>query len=127
MKARRMMFALPLLVMAALHCATASPDPTRLKRLTATIEVWGNVQKPIIVEQDFPKYPDIRGRVSGIVIVEVWIREDGTVGDVRALKPLPFGMTEAAIEAVRKWRFAPGRVNGRPVPVVQNVTVTFKL
>jgi TonB family protein len=120
-------FVLTALALLTLHCSTTAPDPTHLNRLTDTLAVWGEVQRPVVVQRVLPKYPNIRPRMLGIVIVEVWIREDGSVGDVRALKPLPYGMTEAALEAVRQWRFVPGKINGKPVPVVENVSVNFTL
>ena len=55
------------------------------------------------------------------------IGEDGLVRDVKVLKGLPFGLEEAAVEAVRQWTFEPATKNGLPVPVVFNLTINFKL
>ena len=76
-----------------------------------------------------PAYPEVarKARVSGIVIVECTIDKNGIVTDVHVLKPLPFGLDQAAVEAVRKWRFKPGTLNGQPVDVLYNLTVNFKL
>jgi TonB family protein len=43
------------------------------------------------------------------------------------LKPLPFGLDQAAVDAVRRWKFKPGTLNGQPVDVIFNLTVNFKL
>jgi TonB family protein len=46
---------------------------------------------------------------------------------VRVLKPLPFGLDQAAADAVQRWKFRPGTLNGQPVDVIFNLTVNFKL
>ena len=67
-----------------------------------------------------------KAHVSGIVILEVAINTEGVPTHYLVLKPLPFGLTEAAVKAVRTWRFDPAMDRGRVVPVIQNVTVTFR-
>ena len=47
--------------------------------------------------------------------------------NVQVLKPLPFGLDQAAVDAVRRWKFKPGTLNGQPVDVIFNLTVNFKL
>jgi protein TonB len=54
------------------------------------------------------------------------IGEDGTVQNVRVLRSKPL-LDDAAVEAVRQWRFTPTLLNGQPVPVVMTVTVAFTL
>jgi TonB family protein len=61
------------------------------------------------------------------VILEAIIDRDGSVRDVRVLKPLPNGLDQAAMDAVRQWRFKPGTHNGEPVAVFYNLTVNFRL
>ncbi len=46
---------------------------------------------------------------------------------MQVLKPLPFGLDQAAVDAVRRWKFKPGTLNGQPVDVIFNLTVNFKL
>jgi protein TonB len=64
--------------------------------------------------------------VQGIVILEAVIAEDGSVESVKVLRSKPL-LDEAAMEAVRQWRFTPTRLNGQPVAVVMTVTVSFTL
>jgi TonB family protein len=64
--------------------------------------------------------------VSGEVILELVVRRDGTVGDVRVLEGLGDGLNERAVQAVRQWRFAPGRRQGAPVDVLVEVSVEFR-
>ena len=56
-----------------------------------------------------------------------FIDRNGNVRDVKVLKPLPFGLDQAAVDAVRRWKFKPGTLNGTPVDVIFNLTVNFKI
>jgi protein TonB len=75
-----------------------------------------------------PLYPPVALAVhrEGIVILEAVIAEDGSVRDVRVVRPVPL-LDQAAIEAVRQWRFTPTLLNGEAVPIVMTVTVNFQL
>jgi len=83
----------------------------------------------LIITKVEPQYPEVarKARISGIVIVECTISKNGDVTDVHVLKPLPFGLDQAAVDAVRRWKFRPGTLNGQPVDVLFNLTVNFKL
>ncbi|HSN69521.1 MAG TPA: TonB family protein, partial [Thermoanaerobaculia bacterium] len=91
--------------------------------------VGDDVKAPKVITRIDPKYPEEARaeRASGIVIVEALIGTDGAVKDVKPLKWLPFGLTEAAVDAVRQWTFEPATKNGVPVPVAFSVTINFKL
>jgi protein TonB len=91
--------------------------------------VGGDVKAPTKISQVEPQYPEVarKARISGIVILECTINKAGDVTDVHVLKPLPFGLDQAASDAVRKWKFKPGTLNGQPVDVLFNLTVQFKL
>jgi TonB family protein len=68
-----------------------------------------------------------KARIEGIVIIETIIDRQGNVTDARMLKGLPLGLDQSALDAVKKWKFKPGTLNGQPVPVIFTLTVTFKL
>ena len=68
-----------------------------------------------------------RRSIAGEVVLEIVVRRDGSVGDVRVLKGLGGGLNDRAVQAVRQWRFAPGRRQGAPVDVVVEVAVEFRL
>jgi TonB family protein len=80
-----------------------------------------------VLQEVPPEYTAIaqRAGIAGIVLLEVVVDANGDMSTVRVLKPLPFGLDQKAIEAVRKWRFAPARHRGKPVPSYRNVTVRF--
>lgn len=68
-----------------------------------------------------------RRALSGEVVLEIVVRSDGSVGDVKLLQGLGYGLDERAIQAVRQWRFAPATKQGTPVDVLVEVAVEFKL
>ena len=71
---------------------------------------------------------DARQRnIAGEVTLEIVVRRDGSVGDVRVLRGLGGGLNERAIQAVRQWRFAPAQRMGSPVDVIVEVGVEFRL
>ena len=68
-----------------------------------------------------------RANVEGEVVLEIVVRRDGSVGDVRILQRLGSGLDQRAIQAVRQWQFAPARLKGAVVDVIVEVAVEFKL
>ncbi len=93
----------------------------------------GGVTNPELIPSSKiqPRYPEIarKAKVQGTVILQAVIRKNGTVRNVTILKsPGPkFGFDEAAIAAVRQWRYKPGLQNGKPVDVYFTVVVDFVL
>ena len=96
---------------------------------TTALRVGGDVKAPVVLSKVEPQYPEEarKARIAGIVIVEVIIDKSGNVADINVLKPLPFGLDQAAVDAVKQWKFKPALKNGEPVDVVFNLTVNFKL
>jgi len=89
----------------------------------------GDVSAPVVLSRVRPIYPPtaLHARIEGVVKLEAVIRSDGKVGQVRVLHGLGLGCTDAAIQALRRWRFLPGERNGVPVDVFFELTVDFKL
>src|SRR5688572_15524421 len=104
------------------------PPPARRIDSPPPLRVGGSIRQPHKVHHVAPLYPEIArsARVSGLVILEAILAEDGTVRDVRVLRSVPL-LDAAAVAAVREWRFTPTLLNGTPVPVVMTVTVAFNL
>jgi protein TonB len=75
-----------------------------------------------------PVYPPVaqRARVEGVVILEAVIDAQGRVEAVRVLRSIAL-LDQAAVDAVKQWRFTPALLNAEPVPVVMTVTVNFML
>jgi protein TonB len=76
------------------------------------------------VKADYTEDARRRG-VSGEVILEIVVRRDGGVSDIKVLHGLGGGLNERAIDAVRQWRFAPAQRQGVPVDVIVEVSVEF--
>lgn len=93
------------------------------------LHVGGSVKAPIVITRVNPIYPEIarKDKIAGIVIVEVLIDKTGNVVDALALKDLPDGLGQAAIDAVKQWKFKPATMNGEPVDVIFVLTTSFKL
>ena len=93
------------------------------------MRVGGDVNPPIATNRVEPVYTEVarKARVEGLVIVETIIDRNGNVTDVRVLKGLPMGLDQSAIDAVRRWKFKPGTLNGQAVPVIFTLTVNFKM
>ncbi len=87
------------------------------------------VEPPHLLREVKPRYDEAarRAGIEGEVVLEVVVRADGTVGDLRVLQGLGGGLDARAAEAVRQWRFAPGLRQGTPVDVIVEVSVEFRL
>lgn len=57
----------------------------------------------------------------------VVVDDKGNVRDLIVIRPLGLGLDQKAIEAVEKWRFNPGKKDGKPVPVQATIEVNFRL
>ena len=80
------------------------------------------------VTYDPPEYPAIARRmgVQGDVIVRATITPEGDVTDIVVVRSIRL-LDEAAVEAVRQWKFDPATQDGVPIAVEATLTVTFQL
>ena len=93
---------------------------------TRRVRVGEGVRPPTKLVDVKPEYPeDARSAgIHGVVILDIVIGEDGSVIEARVIRSIP-ELDQAAIDAVRQWRFEPTLLNGEPVEVEMNVTVNF--
>jgi protein TonB len=84
---------------------------------------------PQVVARVQPRYTEAarKAGVQGTVIVEAIIDEQGRVTNLRVTKSLPMGLDQAAVDAVRQWRFKPALLGTRPVKIFWALTVNFQL
>ncbi len=89
----------------------------------------GPATAPVIIDDVKPQYPRLAlaARLEGVVILEALIGRDGNVRDVKVLRGMSMGLTEAAVAAVKQRRYKPGLLNGEPVEFALTVTVQFKV
>ncbi len=75
-----------------------------------------------------PEYPEeARSRqVQGPVVLDIHIGQDGTVQDAKLVSGEPL-LVDAAMAAVRQWRFQPRLVDGAPVEMQTRITLNFRL
>jgi protein TonB len=104
-----------------------APEPPTQEKPIA--EPPANVVKPVLIERVNPEYPEVarKARVEGIVILEAIITQNGHVENAKVLRGVHPLLDQAAVNAVRKWRYKPATLNGKPVRVHSTVTVNFKL
>lgn len=71
----------------------------------------------------------MQAKIQGTVELDVIVFADGSVGRARVAKSLDdrLGLDGAALAAVNRWRFEPGVLNGKPVPVAVKILFEFKL
>jgi periplasmic protein TonB len=110
----------------------AAPAPPPVKppapKVVPPLPVGGNVLESHLIRRVEPVYPELarRARVSGVVTLEVNVNEEGDVASVRVVRGQVL-LDEAAVAAVRQWKYSPTLLNGEPVPVLALVTVVFTL
>jgi periplasmic protein TonB len=87
----------------------------------------GLVESPSVLTRVDPTYPDAarRAGIEGTVELEVSIDATGKVTDVEVARGLPFGLSESAVEAVRRWTWKPARTASGPVASRKTVRVRF--
>lgn len=85
--------------------------------------------QPEETDRVIPRYPMIarRAAIQGSVVVRGIVRRDGTIDNVEVIKDLPYGLGEAARDAVSQWHFRPATYRGDPIDVYYTVTVNFRL
>ncbi len=101
-----------------------TPESTPIKR----IRVASRVAEANLIHDVAPQYPPEAGRarVEGTVVLMAVIGKDGSVQDVRVESGLPL-LAQAAIDAVKQWRYRPYLLNGEPVEVDSRITINFTL
>jgi len=99
-------------------------ESTPIKR----IRVASRVAEANLIHDVAPQYPPEAGRarIEGAVVLMAVIGKDGSVEDVRVESGLPI-LAQAAVEAVKQWRYRPYLLNGEPVEVDSRITINFTL
>ena len=76
-----------------------------------------------------PEYSDKarKKKCRGTVILETVVDTDGHTRDIRVIQSLGCGLDEKAVETLTKWTFQPGTQDGKPVPVLIQVEMDFRI
>lgn len=91
--------------------------------------VGGGVTAPRFIYGPDPEFSEEarKAKFQGTVVVGVIVGVDGRTHEIYIHRSLGMGLDEKAIEAIRLWRFEPGRKDGVAVAVQVNVEVNFRL
>jgi protein TonB len=102
------------------------PSTAVPKAGTQKVSVSSGVAQGLLVHRVAPQYPDQakQARLQGTVVLQAVIGKDGSVHSVRALKGNPV-LAQAAMDAVKQWRYRPYALNGEPVEADTEISVTF--
>lgn len=89
------------------------------------------VNVPRLIREVKPGYTSdaMRARIQGTVRLQAIVAPDGSVSAARVVRSLDdrFGLDQEAVKTVKQWRFLPGTLAGRPVPVLIEIELTFTL
>jgi len=102
---------------------TPTSDPQHVFR------VGVGVTAPKAIIHPDPKYDKQakKEKIQGICLLSLIVGPDGQPRDIKVARALGHGMDVKAIEAVNQWKFEPATLGGKPVAVLINVEVNFRL
>ena len=89
------------------------------------------VSAPRLLKDARPKYTAaaLDAGIQGVVLMEAVVGTEGTISDVRVKQSLDqkHGLDDEAVRAVKTWRFEPGQRDGKAVPVLVEIEMSFSL
>jgi TonB family protein len=106
------------------------PRPVPSSGSPQRIRIGGNVQATKLISQMKPIYPENAQRqgIEGTVLLHAVIAMDGSLLSVGVMNTLADAdLANAAVDAVKQWRYEPTLLNGKPIEVVTTITVNFRL
>jgi TonB family protein len=104
-----------------------TPDVAPATDFPQHVRVSETVMQGLLLSKASPEYPaEAKAKhVQGVVTLAMVIRKDGTVTDVQVVSG-PVGLTAAAVDAVRQWRYRPYQLLGRPVEIQTTAQCNFR-
>jgi TonB family protein len=112
--------------------AQGTPHPQAVSQDNAPkpIRVGGNVMAASLIRQVKPAYPpDMKAQgIEGTVQLQAVISKEGIPQSLNVLNAdVNRAFVDAALEAVKQWRYKPTLLNGEPVEVITTITLNFTL
>jgi protein TonB len=103
----------------------SAPPPQQEKR---PVKISGGVMQAQLISRVEPRYPAlaVQTRQSGTVVLHAIISRDGRITALQVVSGSPF-FVQAALEAVRQWRYRPTMLDGESVEVETTISVEFRL
>jgi protein TonB len=92
------------------------------------VQSGGTVKEPKLIRSTLPVYPSVAkdSRVQGDVVIETEIDKSGNVVHMKVTSGPPM-LRQAALDAVRRWKYEPSTLDGQPHSIEMLVTVKFRL
>jgi periplasmic protein TonB len=105
-----------------------SQRPVVRQQTVGAVRVSGLVVEGLLIQRTIPRYPPIAiaTRMQGTVVLQATISRAGTIENLHVMSG-PQMLQQAAMDAVRNWRYRPYLLSGEPVEVETTVNVVFKL
>lgn len=105
-----------------------TPSASQKPLVSGPVKVGGDVAAAKLIYGPAPIYPRIAvtARSQGSVKLEAVIAADGSIRNLRVVAGPPL-LVNAALEAVRQWRYRPTLLNGVAVEVITEIDVNFSL
>jgi TonB family protein len=91
-------------------------------------KMGGHLQPPKLVSSSPLVYPPLArtDRLQGLVVIDALVDATGKVTDMTVISG-PSGLTGAAMDALRTWKYQPGQLNGQPIAMRTHVSINFNL
>jgi protein TonB len=108
----------------ALASSTAPPSP--ISEMSAPEHTGGQLKPPRLVTSVLPVYPQIAqvAGVEGDVVVQASLDKDGNVSSTKVIYG-PMMLRQAAVDALRRWKYEPAELDGKPVGTEMTVRIRF--
>lgn len=105
----------------------SSPSPALPKAPVTTLRVSQGVSQGLLIKRVKPVYPQaaLSIHAQGAVQIEATVNKEGMVVNPKVLSGEPI-LAQAALDAVRQWRYKPYYLDGEPVEIKTQITVNFK-
>jgi len=97
--------------------------------VTGRARIQGTLVLPVLVSKTEPEYTEEarRAKLQGTVMLRIEVDEHGYAQNISVRQNLGLGLDERAMEAVKRWRFRPGTIGGKPAVTSALVEVNFRL
>ena len=107
-----------------------SSVPSAVPKVAAPqrVRVSQGVTQGLLLHKVTPQYPPLakQARIQGTVVLAALIGKDGSIQNLHVVSGHPM-LTNAALEAVKEWKYKPYILNGEPVEVDTTINVNFSL
>lgn len=115
-------------VIGGIRTTAAAPAAPKDVKSRAPVRVGGRVREPQLVKRIEPFYPPLarQAHIQGTVVIDAVLDEHGNVVEMKVISGHPL-LIQAAIDAVKQWKYEPTYLNDLPVAVQMNIMVTFRL